>query len=97
MNPFFDEAGAEFVKAARERGVTIEPPMLEAKVADELLELARVVSHTRERRFAPLSCYLAGIAAAGLQAKQPQIDVAAYIKAVRAALETQEGSSSSSR
>ena len=37
----------------------IETPALDAKVAEELLELARVVSHTKERRFAPLASYTA--------------------------------------
>ncbi|MBV8424685.1 MAG: hypothetical protein JO349_05810 [Candidatus Eremiobacteraeota bacterium] len=97
MNPFFDEAGALLASAAQERGVTIDPPKLDPKIADELLEFSRVVAHTRERRFAPLSTYMAGIAAGSILAKQPQFDVVAYLKAVRDVLETQEGSASSSR
>ena len=61
--------------------------------AKELLDLARVVAHSRERRFAPLACYMAGIAIAQMQMKQPEIDIAEYVKAVRVALEPQEDSS----
>ncbi len=41
----------------------IESPSLDPQIALELLELARVVAHMSERRFAPLSCFLAGVAA----------------------------------
>lgn len=88
MNPFFDEAGATLVEEAHARGLSIDTPKLPDDVAQELLELARVVAHTRERRFAPLSTFLAGIAVAQMRAKRADIDVAGYIKAVRAALET---------
>ena len=50
---------------------------MDARVALELLELARVAAHTRERRFAPLSCYLAGVAAERARAARPDFDDAA--------------------
>ncbi|MGH7660550.1 MAG: DUF6457 domain-containing protein [Vulcanimicrobiaceae bacterium] len=94
MNAFFDELAADLVAEARRRGATIEPPTLEAKTAEELLELARVVSHTRERRFAPLACYVAGIAAARAQALNSNTNLAELFNAVRLKYEPQEDSSS---
>ena len=54
MNRWFDELGARLAAAAARRGTKIEAPGLDAEVAGELLELARVAAHTQERRFAPL-------------------------------------------
>ena len=67
----------------------IEPPKLDPKVAAELLDLARVVSHSAERRFAPLATYTAGIAAERLRAAKgaDASTVAAYVREVREALE----------
>lgn len=76
--------------AARRRSGEIEPPSLDAKVALELLELARVAAHTQERRFAPLSCFTAGVAAERLRAAKGGLDdaeVAAFILEVRRELE----------
>jgi len=92
MNPFFDEQGKRWVEAARRRGATIEAPVLDSRVALELLELARAAAHTQERRFAPLSCYLAGVAAERLRTAQPEASdaqVAAYIEEVRKELEAE--------
>ena len=89
MNEFFEFLGSRWKKAAERRGVKIEEPGLDPKVAQELLELARVVSHTKERRFAPLATYTAGIAAERLrEAKEldPEM-IAAFIREVREALE----------
>jgi hypothetical protein len=61
VNSFFEELGERFVRAAAARGVAIEAPELSPTVAQELLELARVAAHTRERRFAPLTTYVAGL------------------------------------
>ena len=90
MNDFFKELGDLWRKAAERSGVKIEPPALDPKVADELLQLAAVVSHTKERRFAPLATYTAGVAIERLrQAKQIDAEaVAAYIREVREALES---------
>lgn len=85
MNEFFDDLGKRWAAAAKSRGAQIEAPTLDARVALELLELARTAAHTRERRFAPLSCYLAGVAAERLRAARPGLDdseVAAYVREV---------------
>src|SRR4030088_1206301 len=90
MNRFFDELGERWVEAADRRSAHIEAPTLDAKVALELLELARVAAHTRERRFAPLSCFMAGVAAERLRAAKASLDdseVAAFILEVRQELE----------
>ena len=90
MNRFFDELGERWTTAAERRSAHIEAPRLDAKVALELLELARAAAHTQERRFAPLSCYMAGVAAERLRAAKGRIDeadVAAYILEVRLELE----------
>jgi len=89
MNEFFEALGRRYVDEARARGVEIEAPALDARVALELLELAGVVAHTSERRFAPLSSYLAGIAAERFRAARPDAtdaDLAVYIEAVRKGL-----------
>ncbi len=89
MNEFFESLGRRWQKAAERRGVKIEEPRLDPKVAEELLELARVVSHTKERRFAPLATYTAGVATARLrEAKAEDAEaVAAFIREVREELE----------
>ena len=89
MNEFFESLGRRWAKAAERRGVKIEDPELDPKVADELLQLAAVVSHTKERRFAPLATYTAGVALERLrQAKQIDAEaIAAYIREVREELE----------
>lgn len=92
MNQFFDDLGKKWVSAAQRRGAAIEAPALDSRVALELLELARVAAHTQERRFAPLSCYMAGVAAERLRATKPDLDdgaVAEYIQEVRQRLETE--------
>ncbi len=88
VNEFFEQQGQMWAGAARRRGAEIEAPELDAETAAELLELARVAAHTRERRFAPLSCYLAGVAAersrsAGVRDEE----TAALIRDVRQLLE----------
>ena len=68
----------------------MDDPTLDAGVAEEVLELARVVSHTVERRFAPLATFTAGIAAERLRASKGSLDsgaAAAYVREVREALE----------
>ena len=59
-------------------------------MALELLDLARVAARTQERRFAPLSCYMAGVATERLRAAGAEVDdatVAAFILEVRQELE----------
>jgi len=89
MNQFFESLGRRWAKAAERRGVKIEEPTLDPKVAEELLELARVVAHTTERRFAPLASYTAGVAAERLrEAKAEDAEaIAAFIREVREELE----------
>ena len=91
MNQFFEALGQQWVDAAQKRGAKIAKPELDSRVALELLELARVAAHTQERRFAPLTCYLAGVAAERLRAttKQDGEAVAAYILEVRQKLEAE--------
>ncbi len=91
MNQFFEALGRDWVDAAQKRGADIAKPELDSRVALELLELARVAAHTQERRFAPLTCYLAGVAAERLRAAtQPDEEaVAAFILEVRQKLEAE--------
>jgi Domain of unknown function (DUF6457) len=91
MNRFFIDLGLSWTRAAATRDAAIEPPEVDGEVAFELLELARVAAHDHERRFAPLSCYLAGIAAERLRGARPgttSADLAAYISEVRQSLES---------
>jgi Domain of unknown function (DUF6457) len=90
MNSFFEELGRRLAAGAKDRGVEIAPPEIDSQVAFELLELARVAAHTQERRFAPLACFLAGVASERLRAGRPGLtstEVAAYVNEVRQSLE----------
>jgi hypothetical protein len=89
MNEFFESLGKRWKKGAERRGAKIEEPTLDPKVAAEILDLARVAAHTKERRFAPLASYMAGIAAERLRtSKGSDADaIAAYIREVREELE----------
>jgi hypothetical protein len=89
MNEFFESLAKRWTKAAERRGAKIEEPTLDPKVAEELLELARVVAHTKERRFAPLATYTAGMAVERLlEAKDADAEaIAAYIREIREELE----------
>jgi len=95
MNEFFESLGRRWTKAAERRGVKITAPSLDPKIADELLQLAAVVSHSKERRFAPLATYTAGIAVERLREAKAEdaATIAALIREVREELE-REGSSS---
>src|SRR6266849_4468319 len=100
MNRFFDELGERWVAAAHRRSARIEAPSLDAKVALELLELARVAAHTQERRFAPLSCFMAGVATERLRAAKDSLDdaaVADFILEVRRELEREYPAAPSER
>ncbi len=91
MNAWFEALGRRFAEAARERGITVAPPELDPQVADEVLELARVAAHSKERRFAPLACFMAGVAVERLrQAGTPSAaDEAAYIRTIREQVEAE--------
>ena len=92
MNEFFASLAERWRAAAQRRGARIEPPDIDAAVAAELLELARVAAHSKERRFAPLATYTAGIAVERLRtAKQTDAAaIAAYVREVREELEREE-------
>jgi hypothetical protein len=93
MNAWFEALGRRFVEVARDRGATVAPPELDSPVADEVLELARVAAHTKERRFAPLACFMAGLAVERLRqaGSLSAAEEAAYLRAVREAVEAQPG------
>jgi Domain of unknown function (DUF6457) len=89
MNAWFEALGRRFADVARERGATVTPPELDPQVADEVLELARVAAHTKERRFAPLACYMAGVAVERMRqaGALSAAEEAAYIRTMSQALE----------
>lgn len=91
MNEFFDGLGQDWVDAAQRRAAAIDKPVLDSRVAMELLELARVAAHTQERRFAPLTCYLAGVAAERLRVANAVDDaaIADFILEVRRKIEAE--------
>jgi Domain of unknown function (DUF6457) len=91
MNDWFEALARRFTDAARERGAQIASPELDPTVADEVLELARVAAHTKERRFAPLACFMAGVAVERLRqaGTLSATDEAAYIKEISRALEAE--------
>jgi Domain of unknown function (DUF6457) len=91
MNAWFEALGRRFADVARQRGAVVSPPELDPQVADEVLELARVTAHGKERRFAPLACFLAGVAVERLrQAGSPSAaDEAAYLRAIREEVEAE--------
>lgn len=88
MNEFLEEFGDEAARAVSvELGVQVSPPRLDSRTAAELLELTRVVAHERERRLAPLSSYLVGVAvgsAGALDADQ----AFRLVQSIRVALES---------
>jgi len=89
VNDFFVDLGRRLATAAGRHGAAIDAPVLEGPIADEILELARVVAHSKERRFAPLASFVAGIAATRFRQAKPGDDagVAALIRDVREELE----------
>jgi Domain of unknown function (DUF6457) len=93
MNAWFEALGRRFAEVAHQRGARISPPVLDAKVADEVLNLAGAAAHTKERRFAPLACFMAGVAVERLRqaGSLSAEDEATYIRAVREAVEAEPG------
>ena len=90
MNDFFRTLASRWREAAARSGATIEAPTLDPSVAEEILQLARVVAHSKERSFAPLASFTAGVAAERLRVAKGGADpatVAAYVREVREALE----------
>jgi len=91
MNDWFDALARRFTDTAQERGTHIASPELDPQVADEILELARVAAHSKERRFAPLACFMAGVAVERLRqaGSLSPADDSAYLRAVRESLEAE--------
>ena len=90
MNEFFARLAQRWRDGAAERGVEIASPELDPTVAEELLELARVVAHTKERRFAPLATFTAGVATERFCVAKGTADpqtLTAYVREIREALE----------
>ncbi|MGH2491282.1 MAG: DUF6457 domain-containing protein [Candidatus Limnocylindria bacterium] len=90
MNAFFSSLGKRWAEAAQRRGAKIDEPALDGDLANEILELARVVSHTQERRFAPLATFTAGVAAERLRASKGSLDpgvAVGFVREVRESLE----------
>jgi len=90
VNEFFTRLAGRWTEAAKDRGASIAAPELDPKVADEILQLARVVAHSKERSFAPLASFTAGVAAERLRAAKGSVDAAAvaeFIREVREDLE----------
>ena len=91
MNAWFDALGRRFAETASKQGVEIAEPELDAGVADEVLELARVAAHSKERRFAPLACFMAGVAVERLRqagVRSPSA-VTAYLRGISQSLEAE--------
>jgi hypothetical protein len=89
MNAWFEALGRRFAETARKQGMEIAEPELDPGVADEVLELARVAAHSKERRFAPLACFMAGVAVERLRQagiRSPSA-VAAYLRTMHQSVE----------
>lgn len=87
MNKFFDDLSGLLVEAAARRGAKIEPPRLDPLISEQLLQLARVSAHTQERTFAPLACYMAGVAASRIGESLPSADIETFLREVRERVE----------
>jgi len=90
VNEFFSSLSRLWTEGAARRGATIAPPELDPAVAEEVLQLARVVAHSKERSFAPLASFTAGVAAERLRSAKGTADaqaIAAYIREIRDGLE----------
>lgn len=91
MNAWFEALGRLFAQVAEDRGAKFAPPELDPNVADEVLELAGAAAHSKERRFAPLACYMAGIAVERMRqaGSLSAANEAAYLRAVREGIEAE--------
>lgn len=95
VNDFFTALGRRWAEGAAKRGAKIAAPELEPAVAEEILQLARVVAHSKERSFAPLASFTAGVAVERFRAAKGSdpASVASYVREVREALESEGGAS----
>ena len=91
MNDWFDALARRFAETAKERGAHIALPELDPQVADEVLELARVAAHSKERRFAPLACFMAGVAVERLRqaGSLSATEEAAYLRSILEGIEAE--------
>jgi hypothetical protein len=93
VNEYFRALARRWSDGAAKRGVRIAEPQLDAAVADEILQLARVVAHSKERSFAPLASFMAGVAAERLRVAVggDAATQATLIREVREELERETG------
>jgi len=93
VNDYFRSLARLWSEEASKRGASVAPPELEPAIAEEILQLARVVAHSKERSFAPLASFTAGVAAERLRAAKgaDSAAIAAYVREVREALESDSG------
>jgi len=89
VNEFFRALGRRWSDVASKRGARIAEPELDPAVAEEILQFSRVVAHSKERSFAPLASYTAGVAAERFRVAQgaDSASIAEFIREVREALE----------
>ncbi len=89
VNAFFSSLGKRWADAARRRGAIVAQPELDPEVAEEILQLARVVAHGKERSYAPLASFTAGVAVERLRSATgaDPAAAAALIREVRTDLE----------
>lgn len=91
LEQYMDGFNARLVRLAGERGVKIPPQNMDSRLVAEILELAGVVAHSGERKFAPLASFVAGVAAGRLQAAGvlgADQDVSAFVAALGKELDT---------
>lgn len=60
----------------------IGAPVIGAGEAEDVLELARVVAHTSERRFAPLTAYVAALTLAGASTEERRARLRGLVRAL---------------
>ena len=82
MNDFLEDLARRLAAQSGGAEAAIDPDL-----ARELLDLARVVAHSEERRFAPLGTYLAGYAAGAAGLDLPRS--AELVRSVRQQLESE--------
>jgi len=89
VNEFFRVLARRWSDIASKHGAAIAEPQLDPAVAEEILQLARVVAHSKERSFAPLASYTAGVAAERFRVSQgaDSARIAGFIREVREELE----------
>jgi hypothetical protein len=68
MHEYVSDLGLRLIRLAQARGVEMEAPGFDPRVATEVLELAGTVAHTSERKFAPLASFVTGLAVGKLRA-----------------------------